>query len=286
MNIALLETLRARAGAFVPIADIQADPIRTSHDLDELERFGFALERHPYRGVAYRGPADRLCPDQIEYELNPRRIGRRISVWSRVGSTNDVAAAAAGSTANDGLVVLAEEQTSGRGSRGRSWVAPAGSSLLMSVLLFPKGAIAEPSWLTALAAVATADVLAELAEIDARIKFPNDVRVDGRKIAGILVERGAGVVVGLGLNANVAPDAFPEALRATATSLQVLTGKRVDRSELARALIRRMDQIYDEGLRDGPDPLGRAWRERLEGPEPDQGPPAPGSPPGDVLDSA
>ena len=113
-------------------------------DLDALEAFGFALERHPYRGVAYRGPADRLCPDQIEDGLETRRVGRRIAVWNRVTSTNDLAVRASASTANEGLVVLAEEQSAGRGRRGRAWTAPPGSSILMSVLLFPPRAWPRP----------------------------------------------------------------------------------------------------------------------------------------------
>ena len=112
-------------------------PSRVRADLDALAAFGFGIERHPYRGAAYAGPAERLCPDQIEHELATRWIGRRIAVWSRVASTNDLAAQAGTSASNDGLVVLAEEQTAGRGRRGRSWTAPPRSSILMSVLLFP-----------------------------------------------------------------------------------------------------------------------------------------------------
>ena len=138
LNIPLLDRLRA-ASDFVPAAEL-AEPggrLRLADDLDALEAFGFEIERHPYLGAAYRGPASRLCPDQIEHELGVRRIGRRIAVWNRLGSTNDVAARGARATANDGLVVLAEEQTTGRGQRGRIWTAPPRSCILMSVLLFP-----------------------------------------------------------------------------------------------------------------------------------------------------
>ena len=182
-------------------------------------------------------------------------MGRRIAVWNRVGSTNDVAARGAGSIANEGLVVLAEEQTAGRGRRGRAWTAPAGSSLLMSVLLFPPEPTADPGWLTALAALAVVEVVAAWSGRDARIKWPNDVRVDGRKIAGILVERGPGAVIGIGLNVNIRLDQFPDELRDSATSLRILTGARVDRSELARALIERLDAWYDAGRTHGPQAL-------------------------------
>src|SRR4051812_43258241 len=161
VNIPLLRRLRDARGDFVPMAELGDDLDVVRRELDELERFGFLLERHPYRGVAYRGPADRLCPDQVEHELGTRRVGRRVAIWSRVSSTNDLAARAAGSSANEGLVILAEEQTAGRGRRGRTWSAPPGSSLLMSVLLFPPQALAATGWLTALGAVAAAEVVAE-----------------------------------------------------------------------------------------------------------------------------
>jgi BirA family biotin operon repressor/biotin-[acetyl-CoA-carboxylase] ligase len=204
-----------------------------------------------------------------------------------VTSTNDVAARAAATTANDGLVVLAEEQTAGRGQRGRQWLAPAGSSILMSVLVFPREAGTEPAlasrppagsaWLTGLAAVATAEVVSEWSGHEAQIKWPNDVRVKRRKIAGILVERvlgrpggraraqpRGGVVIGIGLNSDIPPATLPAELRPRAVSLAELAGGPVDRSELARALIRRLDYWYDQVITHGPAALTAPWRARSE----------------------
>jgi BirA family biotin operon repressor/biotin-[acetyl-CoA-carboxylase] ligase len=266
VNIPLLRRLRDAERGFVPLAELGTELDRVHADLDELEAFGFALERHPYWGVAYRGPADRLCPDQIEDQLGTLRVGRRIAVWTRVSSTNDVAVRAAASTANEGLVVLAEEQSAGRGRRGRSWTAPPGSSILMSVLLFPPSELAETAWLTALGAVATAEVVAAWTGLDAevRIKWPNDVRVGGRKIAGVLVEYGQGAVIGIGLNVNIDSQAFPPDLRARSTSLGIVSGQRIDRSELARALIQRLDAWYGLGRNGGPESLNGPWRDRSE----------------------
>ena len=263
MNIPLLIRLRAAGGAFVPLADLGPD---AGQGLAELEAFGFGIERHPYAGAAYRGPAGRLCPDQIEWELGTGRVGRRVAVWEKVASTNDLAMRAAASAANDGLVILAEEQTAGRGRWGRTWAAPKGSAILMSVLLFPPEGLGDPAWLTALGAVAVAEVVEAWTGQVARIKWPNDVRVDGRKVAGILVERGAGAVVGIGLNARAGPGDFPEELRRAATSMAMLApaGMHVDRSEVARGLIRRLDAWYAEGLARGPGALGAAWKGRLE----------------------
>lgn len=260
MNIALLHQLRRADGAFIPyetLGDVQPC-------LDELEAFGFPIERHPYLGVAYRGPAERLCPDQIEFELATARIGRRIAVWSKVTSTNDLAGRAAVSRANEGLVVLAEEQTAGRGRRGRAWSAAPRASILMSVLLFPPEPLDDPAWLTALGAVAVAETVGDWTDVVAEIKWPNDVRVGGRKLAGILVERGAGSVLGIGINANTRLDEFPEEIRGASTSLLALRDAPVDRSEVARGLIRRLDGLFEKSMRDGPEALSAPWRGRSE----------------------
>src|SRR5262249_28115564 len=104
LNIPLLNRLRASSGDYIPIEELESEDDRVLADLDALAAFGFAIERHPYRGVAFAGPAERLCPDQIEHALGTSHVGRRVAVWERVSSTNDLAARAAGSSSNDGLV--------------------------------------------------------------------------------------------------------------------------------------------------------------------------------------
>jgi BirA family transcriptional regulator, biotin operon repressor / biotin---[acetyl-CoA-carboxylase] ligase len=292
LNIPLLVRLRAAAGDYVPLGDLGPDLERVRLELDALASFGFGIEQHPYRGAAYGGPAARLCPDQIEHELATRRVGRRIAVWNRVTSTNDLAARAGTSLSNDGLVVLAEEQTDGRGRRGRSWTAPRCSSILMSVVLFPPPhlapALPDASFgcarLTALGAVSAAEVVTAWTGRDATIKWPNDVLIDGRKIAGILVERALaagqpgltralgppaevtwGAVIGIGLNVNLTRDAFPPALTRVATSLQIEGGGApIDRSEVARHLIRRLDHWYDASRSQGVEILNTPWQARSE----------------------
>ena len=289
LNISMLERLRSAGGQFVALSELGVERAQVWDELNALERFGFQIEGHPFLGAAYRGPAPRLCPDQIEHGLSTLRIGRRIAVWNRVSSTNDLAARAASTMANDGLVVLAEEQTAGRGQRGRRWVVPPQSSILMSVLLFPPIKLtptdlelrASLAWLTALAAVATAELVSDWTGHQARIKWPNDVRVDGRKVAGILVERALapanpasyresgppaerGVVVGIGLNGNIDLESFPKELRSRATSIEDLAGTMIDRSDLARDLIRRLDHWYDRVMNEGVFVLSTPWRERSE----------------------
>ena len=278
LNIRLLDRLRAVAGDYVPLGELGPDLEQVRGDLTSLVSFGFGIEQHPYRGASYAGPAERLCPDQIEHELATRWLGRRIAVWNRVTSTNDLAARAGDSRSNDGLVILAEEQTSGRGRRGRSWTAPPRSSILMSVVLFPpphlmpgdsSGALGR-AWLTALGAIATAEVVSAWTGRDASIKWPNDVRVEGRKIAGILVERAlapnplpaspaARIRAGVGCCDRHRLERQPAARRLSARAGRARDvapdragGARVDRSELARDLIRRLDHWYGLSLTERP----------------------------------
>jgi BirA family biotin operon repressor/biotin-[acetyl-CoA-carboxylase] ligase len=134
----------------------------------------------------------------------------------------------------------------------------------MSVLVFPPAPLGDVGWLTALGAVAAAEVVEAATRLPARIKWPNDVLLGGRKVAGILVERHRGAVIGIGLNVNAGVDDLPEELRATATSLRIAAGERLDRSELARELIRRLDRHYAGALALGASALNAAWRSRLE----------------------
>jgi BirA family biotin operon repressor/biotin-[acetyl-CoA-carboxylase] ligase len=285
VNIRLLQRLQAHADSFLwPEALARGLGIslaRLARDLRELESFGFGIDRAPHQGIRYSGPARSLCPDQIEYELGARTVGRRITYWRRTTSTNDLAARAARTPSNDGLVVLAEEQTAGRGRRHRRWHAPPHSSILMSVLFFPAEPLRNTPLLTCLAAVAVADVVIESLGLPARIKWPNDVRVHGQKICGILVEdlarrrgktgahlgtaRGSALVrasvVGIGVNVNIAPHEFPPGLAMPATSLMVLAGKPLDRSELVRSLIQRLDHYYSAVLGNDVASIWGRWRE-------------------------
>lgn len=269
MNSKFLNRLIEAEGAFVPVQAYVSSPGELEGVLVEFAAFGFGFE---VRGegdrleAAIRSPALRLCPDQIEWNLVTTTIGRRIAVWDRVTSTNDVAFRASGSRANDGFVVLAEEQTAGRGRRGGVWSAERGSSILMSVLLFPKPPLDDPFWLTALAAVAVArGVDHALGGTGvARIKWPNDIRVNERKVAGILVERRDATVLGIGLNVNQSADSWPSDLAEKATSLRAISGRFGDRSRIVRALIGALDDYYHRVTEEGLELLAREWFDRCE----------------------
>lgn len=178
-----------------------------------------------------------------EWQFGTAHVGRRVLVFPEVDSTNSVAAAVAGPDA-DGLVLVAENQTAGRGRFGRVWQSRAGSSLLMSVVLFPPPELRRASVLTAWAAVAVGEAVYSLAGVQARIKWPNDLLVRGKKVCGILIEQGRAVVVGIGLNLNQTADEFTAAGLPDATSLSVIAGRPVDLHAAAGEVVRHLDAEY------------------------------------------
>lgn len=178
-----------------------------------------------------------------EWQFGTAHVGRRVLAFSEVDSTNSVAAAVAGPDA-DGLVLVAENQTAGRGRFGRVWQSRPGSSLLMSVVLFPPPELRRASILTAWAAVAVGEAVYSLAGVQARIKWPNDLLVLGKKVCGILIEQGKAVVVGIGLNLNQTADELAAAGLPDATSLSVITGRTVDLQAAAGEVVRHLDSEY------------------------------------------
>lgn len=182
-----------------------------------------------------------------EWQLDTRRLGRRVLVYDRVDSTNNLAASLANSPDNDGLAVLAAEQTAGRGQHGRTWLAAPHDSVLLSLLLFPPPPLQRPAILTAWAAVTVCTVVHHLVGRPAKIKWPNDVYLRGRKVCGILIEQNRGTVVGIGLNVRQTAEQFAEAGLYEATSLHQHAADAsppLETDGVARELIRQLDTEY------------------------------------------
>jgi BirA family biotin operon repressor/biotin-[acetyl-CoA-carboxylase] ligase len=180
-----------------------------------------------------------------EWRLDTRRVGRRVLHFDRVDSTNTQAAARAHDPANDGLVLLADEQTAGRGRLGRTWQSWPGKGVLLSVLLFPPPPLRRPAMLTAWAAVSVCKTIHSSTGTEAQIKWPNDILLGGRKVCGILIEQGAGTVVGIGLNVNHSAETLAQAGLVQAGSLFLCAGTTFDCRELAHLLIGHLDEEYD-----------------------------------------
>jgi BirA family biotin operon repressor/biotin-[acetyl-CoA-carboxylase] ligase len=198
-----------------------------------------------------------------EWQLDTRRLGRRVLVFDRLDSTNSRAAVLAEDRANDGVAILAHAQTAGRGQYGRSWLCRPGTGVLLSLLLFPPPPLRRPAVLTAWAAVSVCELIREAAGLQARIKWPNDVLIQGRKVCGILIEQARGTVVGIGLNVNQSAEELAEASLPEAGSLAAIAGKPFDVAEVARGLIRRLDADYDALCGGDLATLETCWKGRL-----------------------
>ena len=171
------------------------------------------------------------------------RLGREYRYIESTPSTQLLIAA----DAPEGTIVVAGEQTEGRGRLGRRWLAPAGTSLLCSVQLRPDVPDERLPELTGVAARACAEAIASLTELELTVKFPNDLLVGERKVAGVLAEAREGrVVLGIGVNVNVTAAQLPQEVDRPATSLLVETGRELDRAELLAELLERLERGYDE----------------------------------------
>jgi BirA family biotin operon repressor/biotin-[acetyl-CoA-carboxylase] ligase len=204
-----------------------------------------------------------LNPPREEWTLDTRRLGRRVLVYEQIDSTNNLAAELARDAGNDGVVVLAEEQTTGRGQYGRTWQAPAGSGVLLSVLLFPPPPLRRPALLTAWAAVSVCETILAVTGLQAKIKWPNDVLIRGSKVCGILIEQARGTVAGIGLNVTQSAAAFAEAGLPQAGSLAVFSDNVPDWATVARRLVRQLDEEYDRLWQGDVTTLEACWRWRL-----------------------
>lgn len=197
------------------------------------------------------------------WRLDTRHLGRRVLLYDRLDSTNTLAASLADDPANDGLAILADEQTTGRGQHGRNWLCPPGSGVLLSLLLFPPPELRRPALLTAWAAVSVCETIDRAVGLPATIKWPNDVLIQGRKVCGILIEQGKGTVAGIGLNANQSAEMFAQAQLPDAGSLAVFAKRAFDCRQLARLLLERLDEAYARLCAGDVATLEASWRERL-----------------------
>ncbi len=244
----LLGLLYARREGFVTMHELAAavgkTPAAVAHALAALRRRGQQVEVSPGEGVRLVRPVA-LDARLIEHDLGTRRVGKHVICFDEVDSTNDVARDGARQKQADGLAVLAESQRKGRGRLGRGWISPAGANILMSVLLIDHQNRLAHEAVTIAAGLAVAEGVDELLDLSCRLRWPNDVLIDGRKVAGVLVElsaapHGRAVVVGIGINVNACPPA--SRLAAPATSLAEQVGELVERIEVARAVLRRLDE--------------------------------------------
>lgn len=188
-------------------------------------------------------------------KLKTKQIGRQIRYYDVIDSTNLEAKKHQHDPCGHGMVFLAEQQNQGRGRLGRTWISPKETGIWMSILLKPEFAPELASQITLPAALATAEAIREVTNLDCQIKWPNDIVVNGKKICGILTEMGTEgtsigyLVVGIGINVNT--EHFPEEIQEVASSLKIEGGQAYSREDIIAELLNRMEYYYEEFVRDG-----------------------------------
>lgn len=235
-----------------------------------LRELGFEIESKHSQGYRLLSAPDLLLAAEIENELNGQLIGQRVVSFSETDSTNVQARRLAEDGALEGTVVIADRQNAGRGRLGRHWESPFGVNIYCSVILRPEIPVQQAPQLTFLSAVAVAETLNKTCSLSAEVKWPNDILINGAKISGLLNEMSAEteqihfVILGIGINLNMAADQFPDELNYPATSALIETGKAVDRQKFLQTFLQSLDSYYSEFLEKGFAPIRRRW-ESLSG---------------------
>ncbi len=230
--------------------------------IQELRKRGYEIAAVPHLGYRLVSSPDKLLPCELRHGLKTQYIGRDIFYYDTVTSTMDTAFRLGMEGAQEGSVVCAESQTKGKGRLGRSWASPKGKGIYTSIILRPRLLPSEAAQLTLLAAVAACEALRKVAGIDVTIKWPNDLLVQGRKLAGILTELSAEtdrvrfVVVGIGLNVNTSLSLLPP----HATSIKAELGRSISRVECLQEILRCLEKRYEQLKVEGFASVIRQWK--------------------------
>ena len=234
--------------------------------IQQLRKNGYKILSRERNGYKLQVAPDLLLPSEIQHDLKTEIIGKRISYHITTDSTNRIAKALANGGAADGTIVIAEEQTGGKGRLGRAFFSPKYKSILMSIILKPKFLPHEAPKCTLMAAVAAANAMLRF-NLKPGIKWPNDILYENRKAIGILTEINAEmgkinyIIVGIGINVNINRDEFPEELRDIAASLSEMKGERISRIDFLKALLEEFDKLYIEANNNNFDKIFEQWRE-------------------------
>ncbi len=235
-----------------------------------LRVMGYAIEASTRLGYRLIQSPDLLIPLEVEPLLKTQWMGKTLHHFQTLDSTNSKAYELAFHGAEEGEVVITESQTKGRGRLERSWYSPPFLNLYLSVILRPKIPPQQASLLTLLAAIATADAIKQVSGLSPLIKWPNDVLLRDRKVAGLLneihseMDRIHFVILGIGVNLNMEEKDFPKEIQATATSLRMEIGRPISRKEFLQSLLSELEAWYTIFIKQGGQIILNAWRERAQ----------------------
>ena len=235
-----------------------------------LRSLGYEIEASTRAGYRLIQSPDLLTPSEVKSSLKTEWMGKVIHYFTRLDSTNSKAYELATRGAEEGEVVISESQEKGRGRLGRNWFSPPHLNLYLSVILRPKIPPHQAPLITLMAAVATAEAIEENTGLRPLIKWPNDILLRGRKVAGLLNEiksetdRIHFVILGIGMNLNMDEKMFPQGIRSLATSLKRELGRTISRRDLLSSLLQKLEEWYAVFLKEGGEAILRAWRSRAQ----------------------
>lgn len=233
--------------------------------INKLKQLGYQIESATNKGYRLVKIPDRIVPEEVYLGLKTDYIGREIKVFSSLGSTNERAKELARKDFPTGTVVIAEEQTAGKGRLGRSWFSPPGTGLWFSLIVRPDIPPNKAPFLTIITSLTLVKALSGLnTELKPLIKWPNDILIDDRKVCGILSELNADLgminfaVIGIGINVN--QDYFPEELATKATSLKIALNTWIDRTGLLQGILNSFEGYYQKLLEGRFKELLKEWK--------------------------
>ncbi|MGB2994110.1 MAG: biotin--[acetyl-CoA-carboxylase] ligase [Paenisporosarcina sp.] len=233
--------------------------------IKELEEDGYEIDTVKKKGYVLTTSPDTLQAAKIDQYLTTTRFGRKIHYLQSCPTTQPIAHQLAQAGEPDGAIVICEEQTAGKGRLARAWTSTQGKGIWMSVIIRPEIPPTKAPQLTLVAAVAVTRAIEDIADVRAEIKWPNDLLINGKKCTGILTELQAdidrvhAIILGIGVNVNQQLTDFPEEIQSIATSIQMVTGKPVDRAELVARILHHLEIYTDLYVKHGFEPLKILW---------------------------
>lgn len=239
--------------------------------INKLRNAGYEFEALPRLGYRLTEKPDPLDPAVISAaeagspRADNRTFGKQIEMLSSTASTQEDARRLAEEGAPEGTLVVAEEQTGGRGRMGKKFFSPFGKGIWMSIILRPTQPLHLTQQLTLLAGVAVRRAILKTTGVDAGIKWPNDLLIDGRKVCGILLESATEddvvryCIAGIGISVNLKEEDYPDELKSIATSLRMVSGRNVNRNELIISILNEMESLYRLYNEQGFEPIASLW---------------------------
>lgn len=218
--------------------------------IESLRQLGYEIEARPHVGYYLAQTPDRYVPDEIRARLKTNSLGHNVFSYDEVDSTNDQASRFAEDGGAEGTLVLAEAQRKGRGRLGREWVSLKQTGLWSSLVLKPQVHPSKVATLTLMAALAVVEAIEQVSGLQAQIKWPNDVYLNGKKVCGILSEMRSEpdqirfVILGVGVNLNLTD--FPEEIQSVATSVSAESGQTVSRVLFLCHYLETFEKLYTQ----------------------------------------